>query len=532
MKQSRLLFLVLVLIYTISTTLHAQSSSSSGSSGPISLYVSKQTGASTPPFAGGYAKTTDRYEHGDVTLAKTGPITYTVDPNDLSIGTNSTKAWNGNLGVDVAASPAAGSSANASISATYSIFYSHYIGSSSGGGSTEYSCPGCAAHTGTGYHEIKNETGNESQEFIVYSIKATIGDISCSDTVVTLHADVFPYGGTLNWTTPFGPAVGNDVQINVGAIPNSFDVSVVYTIGGVTYTDTKHVQKATLTGFTLPCCIDTVKNVKDIAILTFDGPCHPQVVFNPATISPSGLGYIPLVGTTGVENKTATATADGVTLTANTQVVNTNITFGFTPINYNFTAWKDRLVNCLVSGLNGGVSPCSPSGSWIPTGSLGYESNYMCCPGASPCVQTARRYYGQANWSWGMTCHFPFFGVPYVASLDAVISAGIDGQISLNAKTNCTTTKVCAGLDVTARIGGGVGATVLAGAVSADLQVQISAGVSGQACVYPLPLSASGYFFIGRVKVVGTVTTFWGLTSTSVEAVIWDGYTSPTLSYP
>ncbi len=523
MKQNRLLLFGIVLMLLINTLLKAQSSGSSGS--PIPLYVSKQTGASTPPFFGGYAKTTDRYEHGDVTINKMGPINYTVDPNDLSIGTNSSKAWNGNLGVDVAASPDAGNSASASISANYNIFYSHYIGSYSSGGPNIYSCPGCAAHTGTGYHEIVNPTGTETQQFIVYSIKATIGDISCTDSIVTLHADVFPYGGTLNWTTPFGPAVGNDVPINVGVIPNSFDVSVVYTIGGVTYSDTKHVQKATLTGFTLPCCIDTIKNVKDIAILTFSGPCHPQVVFNPPTIIPSGIG-------TGQETRTVTATADGVSLTANTQVSNSNITFGFTPINYNFTAWKDRLVNCLVSGLNGGVSPCSPSGSWIPTGSLGYESNYMCCPTASPCIKTARRYYGQANWSWGMTCHFPFFGVPYVASLDAVISAGIDGQISLNAKTNCTTTRVCAGLDITARIGGGVGATVLAGAVSADLQVQISAGVSGQACVYPLPLSASGYFFIGRVKVVGTVTTFWGLTSTSVEMVIWDGYTSPTLSYP
>ena len=527
MKQNRLVFLVIVLLNMINPILRAQSygsSSSSGSSGPISLYVSKQTGESTPPFTGGYAKTTDRYEHGDVTLTKTGPITYAVTPNDLTIGVNSTKSWSGNLGVDVGASPAAGNSANASISATYNIFYSHYIGSSSGGGSS-YSCPGCAAHTGTGYHEIMNETGNESQDFIVYSIKATIGNISCSDSIVTLHADIFPYGGTLNWTTPFGPATGNDVQINVGTIPNSFDVSVVYSIEGVTYSDTKHVQKAILTGFTLPCCIDTIKNVKDIAILTFNGACHPQVIFNPPILSPSGTG-------SGKETQTVTASADGVNLTASTEVVNTNITFGVTPINYNFTAWKDRFVNCLVSGLNGGVSPCSPSGSWIPSGSLGYESSYMCCPSASPCVLTSRKYSGAANWSWGMTCHFPFFGVPYVASLDAVISAGVDGQISLSAKTSCTTTKVCAGLDITARIGGGVGATILAGAVSADLQVQISAGVSGQACVYPLPLSASGNFNIGKVKVVGTVTTFWGLTSTSVEAVIWDGYTSPTLSYP
>ena len=527
--MKKIIFLMIYSVISnayVSQVLYAQSAPT----GTIPMYVSKQNGSATPPYSGGYSKTTDRYEHGNVSLTTQGPITYTVNPADLSIGTNSSVAWTGSLGVDVAASPAPGNSADASISADYSVFYSHYCGSTACG-STSYPCPGCAAHTGPGFHEIVNPTGNETVNFIIYSIKATIGDINCSDSIVTLHADVFPYGGTLTWTTPFGQQVGNDVQVNAGIIPNSFDVSVVYSIGGATYTDTKHVQKAKLIGFTLPCCIDKVTNVKDIAILSFDGPCHPTVTFNPPTLSPEGLGYVIVAGADGNTNKTVTASADGVSLDASINVVNPNITFGVTPITFNFTSWGNRFVNCLVSGLNGGVSPCQPRGSWIPRGSLSYKSNKMCCPTSTPCVQTSRKYSGSANWTWGMTCHFPVVGVPYVASLDAVISAGIDGQISLSAQTTCTTTRVCAGLDVTARIGGGVGGTILAGAVSAELQIQVSAGFSGSACVYPT-LSASGNFNVGKVKVVGSVTTFWGMTSTSVEYVIWDGYTSPTLTYP
>ena len=235
----------IVLMIQVNPSLYAQTAPT----GTIPMYVSKQNGSATPPYFGGYSKTTDRYEHGNVSLTTQGPITYTVNPADLSIGTNSSVAWTGSLGVDVAASPAPGNSADASISADYSVFYSHYCGSSACG-SNSYSCPGCAAHTGPGYHEIVNPTGNETVNFIIYSIKATIGDINCSDSIVTLHADVFPYGGTLTWTTPFGQQVGNDVQVNAGIIPNSFDVSVVYSIGGASYTDTKHVQKAKLIGFT------------------------------------------------------------------------------------------------------------------------------------------------------------------------------------------------------------------------------------------------------------------------------------------
>lgn len=514
-----IVFCFVIVIFLSITLLNAQSSSSS----TVEMYVSKQSGTSSPPLTGSYSKTTDKYAHGSVSLTTQGPITYSVNPSDLSIGTNSSKNWNGSVSADVGASPEPGNSANATLYASYDIYYSEYCGSSDCGGNS-YSCPGCAAHTEQGYHHIVNATGTESASFIIYSIKATIGDISCTDSVVKLHADVFPYGGTLSWTTPFGNQTGNDVQVNVGSMPNSFDVSVTYSIGGVSYTDTKQVQKAKLIGFTLPCCIDTTKNVADIAVLTFDGPCHPQVTFNPSTLSPGGA--------TGKETKTVTATADGVSIDATTDITNSNIALSFTPINYNFEGWKDRFVNCLVSGLNGGVSPCAPSGSWIPTGSLGFESSNMCCPASTPCSQISNKFSGQANWSWGMTCHFPVFGVPYCASVDLVASASVDGAISLSSKTTCTTPKVCAGLDITVRAGGGIGATLLAGFISADLQLQISAGFSGQACVYPLPLSASGNFNVGKVKVAGTVSQVWGMISRSVDYVVWDGYTSPTLSYP
>src|SRR5436309_817754 len=89
----------------------------------MQIYVSKQTGQ-TSSFSGSKSKTTDQYEQGTVTIKKTGPISYTVTPNDFSIGPNQTKTWKGLVQADVANIPEPGTSVPASITGYYYVTFS------------------------------------------------------------------------------------------------------------------------------------------------------------------------------------------------------------------------------------------------------------------------------------------------------------------------------------------------------------------------------------------------------------------------
>jgi len=276
----------------------------------------------------------------------------------------------------------------------------------------------------------------------------------------------------------------------------------------------KKPDSCKLTGFRLPCCTDTIENVSSIATVTFDKtPC--TATFNPATISPSGF--------VGNSVQSVTACAGGVCITRSINVVNTNKSLGFTPISLDFSKIGNTVDRALDAIFGSGGTGCSKSGSLKPSGSLGYDWSYMCCPTLTPCVKNSHKFSGSVSWNFGVTCHFPVAGCPYVASLDAVVSAGISGGFSVNAQTGCAATKVCAGANLKVSLGGGIGATVLAGAVSASLQLVISASASAQVCVYPLPVTGTYSFNIGQVSIVGSVETLWGLTSHSVDYVIYDG---------
>lgn len=275
-----------------------------------------------------------------------------------------------------------------------------------------------------------------------------------------------------------------------------------------------------LKSFELPCCIDEEKTVSKIARVVVKGAAITDVVYDPPVIAPSRIS--------GNSIQLVKASVCGVSLMASTSLVNPNITQGETPVQFNFSAYKDRFANVLSSFLNGGVSPCEATGSLIPSGNLNYETSFMCCPDGFPCVQTSRKYAGAATWSYGLKCHFPVFGCPYVASLDAVVSAGVSGSVGLNYQTTCTGGKACATLDLKVSAGGGVGFTLAAGLLSGDLQLVIEAGASGELCVFPLPVKVCGKVNVGKVKVVGTVSAVWGIVDRSVDYTVFEGYTTPT----
>ena len=151
------------------------------------LYVSKQTGQIST-FNGNDGKTTDKYEQGSVQINVQGPISYSVIPNDLSIGPNQTKNWQGKVQPKIADCPAPGSSAHAKLIANYNVTYSRPQGGDNNGivVQSSYNCAteadgndhensGCAVHGKLGgMHDIVNKIGSVEQPFEVFSINCVI----------------------------------------------------------------------------------------------------------------------------------------------------------------------------------------------------------------------------------------------------------------------------------------------------------------------------------------------------------------------
>lgn len=233
--------------------------SQSTASGTIDLYVSEQTGEYTV-YDGSASKTTDKYESGDVTITTSGPLLYTVTPDTLSIGTEETKFWTGTLYPDTTSIPAAGTIETASISGDYTVEYSRPTGTGGASGITVISSHECYPDSAnecwyhgatSGDHEIVSQTGTETRNFRIHSIKVEIPDTTrlCYVFPVNITATPTPDGGTYLWSTNSSNiSLQNTTSetVTVTHVNNAAwgveTVWVKYTIEGVSYTDTGHVN--------------------------------------------------------------------------------------------------------------------------------------------------------------------------------------------------------------------------------------------------------------------------------------------------
>ncbi|MDP1726658.1 MAG: hypothetical protein Q8M15_07730 [Bacteroidota bacterium] len=240
---------VFVLIPTIllGSSLYAQTTT---------LYVSKQTNEKSE-YSGSYSKQTDRYEQGNVTLSKTGPINYSITPSSLSIATNENKNWNGSIYPDVATCPAAGSSVAASVTGNYNITYSRPYGAGTNGTVTStYYCSnngsasgtgGCTFHGGNpGAHEMVNDVGSQVLSFNIVSILIDLPDTICLGHTgeKDITAVSFPSsGGSYLWSsTNSNVLITNSDQktAHIKLLDTNVTHAVVkvkITIEGVTYED-------------------------------------------------------------------------------------------------------------------------------------------------------------------------------------------------------------------------------------------------------------------------------------------------------
>lgn len=170
-------------------------------SGQIKITLNKETEEFKPVMHGDYEKTTDRYERAVVTLAKSGPIKYTINP-ELLIFENETKKWTGMIYPDFKTAPKPGDSADAVIIADYTSVYSRPVitGGEEGGDIIEtYTCAKCTSHPTGGKHEIVRKTGKKEFHFTIYSIQLEMPDSLnlCGNQTIFKISNVFPEGGTL-----------------------------------------------------------------------------------------------------------------------------------------------------------------------------------------------------------------------------------------------------------------------------------------------------------------------------------------------
>jgi hypothetical protein len=260
------------------------------------LYFSRQTGEKST-YSGSDSKTTDKHEQGSVTISKTGPITYTLTPDEYSIGINQSKTWNGTVTPDPATAPPDGESAAAEISGTYTVTYSRPAGTGSGGTVVStYNCndsaidDGCAYHGPSGgTHEIVSKTGDEKVQFTVYTIKVNLPDTICltnnddGTASAATGAVYLPTGGTFMWTSS-----STDVMISDPTAANptitlndtnllTATIEVKYIISGVSYTKTAFVKACRCS------CKPITNGIKA-------GPFDITFNVNPESNTPDGSG--------------------------------------------------------------------------------------------------------------------------------------------------------------------------------------------------------------------------------------------------
>jgi hypothetical protein len=173
----------------------------------------------------------------------------------------------------------------------------------------------------------------------------------------------------------------------------------------------------------------------------------------------------------------------------------------------------DNIINKIKLG------PCGPTGG--PSANMQFATGKLCCPKAG-CIKDMYAYNGSYNYDLGYQCDFPFYGIPYVASLNFRIMASVGASLSLgNVKTTCDGVDVCYSLGITGSIGGGVSGTIAGGAVL-DASLLLVGSITPDPFEYCIPSGDTkclGNICV-KADIVGTVTTLSFFTkSVSVNVI-------------
>lgn len=223
----------------------------------------------------------------------------------------------------------------------------------------------------------------------------------------------------------------------------------------------------------------------------------------PTNVFTQGVGTLPVTISGKGTNNTTKSTTVNITVVDEDAQTQVQVGLGqFDP------AEILKVVDECINKVRG---PCNPTGGL--TANVSFSKGKLCCP-KSGCVKEMYAYNGTYNYDKGVSCDQPFYGVPYIASLNLRISASFGLAISLgNVKTTCDGVDVCYGATFTGSIGGGVSGTILGGSIL-DASLQLVASVTADPLEYCIP-SGKTKAGIGtdngnicfKADLVGSVTT-------------------------
>ena len=210
----------------------------------IPLYISTQTGEYTS-FSGSAERSSGKYEEAKANLSVKGPIKFSVDPGNFTIGHDETKQWHGKIYPDAKNAPKAGNADTAALMATYNIDYIKGRVLSLANGQEKK--PGV---------EVVSK-GIAVANFIVYSVnvKLSSNTYSICGRGNTIKATGYPAGGEYTWKSltgavklsPSGTAGNVNIVFDYNNIGTTDKDTVVvkYSISGVNYSDTCFINLPT-----------------------------------------------------------------------------------------------------------------------------------------------------------------------------------------------------------------------------------------------------------------------------------------------
>jgi hypothetical protein len=136
-----------------------------------------------------------------------------------------------------------------------------------------------------------------------------------------------------------------------------------------------------------------------------------------------------------------------------------------------------------------------------------YAESYLCCPEATPCQKDKFKITISYKPCFGTTCDFPFYGIPYIASINVRLGGGVCLNVSGDYSTRCDDGQVCIGASGELTLVGGISATILGGSVaSAFLGIQVQGTTPSLQLCFPANTTIVQGAWCAQLDVVGEIT--------------------------
>jgi hypothetical protein len=226
-----------------------------------------------------------------------------------------------------------------------------------------------------------------------------------------------------------------------------------------------------LTATPKKCCFkkgDAIK-LEDFTITTNPAGLENTVTINPTTVpgniflnssfpfTANSTATLPVTFTArGSNNTTKTAT---VNINCVDEDVQSQVQVGMGEIKVDDIAKGiDEIINNVAN-----VGGCQKTGGF--SSNVSFTTGKLCCA-ESGCIKPMFAYNGTINYDIGVQCDYPFYGIPYAASINLRVMASAGVAIALgNTKSTCDGADVCFSVSVAGNIGGGLSGTVAGGKI-------------------------------------------------------------------